>query len=365
MPMKRRPNNSGTVGKASGNRVRPYFARLPAREVWDKDKCKVVTKRPSIGYYETESQAWKALHEYQVSHPDEFSNDRKNIECHPNKKVLFSDLWNKYIESKPYQKISASTKGNYKAVYNKHLISLHYLPIEDIKTSMLEDIIDNIDGKSGTKKNALTVVRKLMDLAISDDIITKNYADYVYYENDEVEISREIFTYEEINKIWDHRDEWICQILLIMIYSGARITEVINIKNDDVHMDEEYFHVNFGKNKFAVRDVPIHSSVLSLFRILCRNTSDYLIKDESGHFIKPRRVQDYLYRIREITGKDHYVYDAKHTFITQCAICNVSEIKKINIIGHTPNSTSEKYYTHLPIQDLKKELEKVIYSPEI
>lgn len=204
-------------------------------------------------------------------------------------------------------------------------------------------------------------MRKIMDIAISDDIINKNYAEYVTYETDEAEIARNLFTPDEIKSLWEHKNQWLMQIILIMLYSGARIAEVINIKSSDVNLEENYFHITAGKNKFAVRDVPIHPALFELFNDLCNNTSDYIIKDENGANLRAGRVYSSMERIIEVTGTEHYVYDAKHTFITQCEICKVRELYKINIIGHTPKNTSGKVYTHLPISEFYKEIRKVSY----
>lgn len=360
MAMKRHPNNSGSVWKLSGNRTRPYAAVLPSIVVWDSEKGKAIIKRENIGTFETESKAWKALSDYKCVHPERFEQFKKDIPVLPTAATV-SELWEEFQKSKSYSSLSDSTRGNYQAAYNKHLISLHDTPITEIKTFTLSKVINNIDVKSGTKKNALTVMRKLMNIAISNDIIDKNYADYVEFDIDETEITREPFTKEELDKMWQHTDDWIFQLLLIMAYSGSRIKELLNVRKEDVHIDDSFFHISEGKNKFARRNVPIHSAILRLFNELMQNSSEYLISTPNGAKITPRRVQDRLQDIKKVTGKEHYVYDAKHTFITQCEICKVSKLAKINIIGHTPSGTSERVYTHLPVDELKKEIEKVIY----
>lgn len=272
MAMKRRPNNSGSVVKVSGTRSKPFLARLPARIIWDEDKYKAISKRPTLGYFETESLAWKAIAKYRELHPEKFDYVSKNALGTLTPNVTVEDLWKRYTDSVDFRRISSSTQGNYTAVYNKYLVPLHKTPITEIKASTLSTLINSIDKKSGTKKNALTVMRTLMNIAMADDIIQKNYADFVKFENDETEIVRELFTKKELDKMWQHTDDWIFQLLLIMAYSGSRITELLNVRKEDIHINEGYYHISEGKNKFARRNVPIHSAILELFNELMQNS---------------------------------------------------------------------------------------------
>lgn len=360
--LKRHPNNSGTVTKLAGNRANPYLARLPAREKWNPDKKKTEIYRESLGTYRTESEAWKAIAKYREANPEKFDRTQKNSLMYAHD-ITVGELYEKWTGSISFREKSSSTQSNYTSVWNKYLHQIGKLPITQVKTSNLSVLINNIDAKSGTKKNALTVMRQLFKMAISDDIIDKNYADFVDYEVDDTEIVRNCFTAEEIKKLHDS-NHWLAHILLIELYSGARIKEIINLKAEDVHIEGEeipYFHIREGKNKFAVRDVPIHSAILELFKSLMVNCTTYIINDAYGRNIEPRRVQEYASEIETIVGSQHYIYDAKHTFVTQCAVCGVDKLHKINIIGHTPAGTSEKVYTHLKLESLKAEIEKVKY----
>ena len=58
---------------------------------------------------------------------------------------------------------------------------------------------------------------------------------------------RERFTHEELDKIWDQKDDKYYQIVLMLIYNGVRITEFLDLKKENVHLDEQYFDVISSK----------------------------------------------------------------------------------------------------------------------
>lgn len=69
--------------------------------------------------------------------------------------------------------------------------------------------------------------------AMSHDIVTKDYSDYIeiaHHKNDD-ESSKEPFSSKEIELLWEnvHSNEYI-QVILMLIYSGVRISELLELK---------------------------------------------------------------------------------------------------------------------------------------
>lgn len=48
------------------------------------------------------------------------------------------------------------------------------------------------------------------------------------------------------------------QIVLMLIYSGVRVSELLDLKRENVHIDEHYFKVVEGKTESGIRIVLIH-----------------------------------------------------------------------------------------------------------
>ena len=47
------------------------------------------------------------------------------------------------------------------------------------------------------------------------------------------------------------------QIILMLLYNGVRISEFLNLKKENVHLDEQYFDVISSKTENGIRKVPI------------------------------------------------------------------------------------------------------------
>lgn len=353
--MRRSYNNSGTVTKLKGNRKNPYMARLPVQTEWDADTLKAKYKQIILGYYRTESEARRALVEYSKEHPNLFANNSKryspaNYTC--------DVLWERFISEKSVN--SLKNQAFYRTCWNNHLTQVHGRNITEIKTTELQGIIDKIDKGAETKRKTLSIMKAMYDYAISDDALQKNYAEYVKIENEEVQIDRIVYTPNEIKELWNHTELWEVQLILMMMYSGCRMTELLSLKKEDVNLQNMSFHISKGKNKYSVRDVPIHTALQSLFRSLMGKTTDYLIKCENKP-IKPHKAYHSEKAIEDIIDVEHHMYDAKHTFVTQAVKCGMNEEAKHAILGHTPKTIAGRHYTHLDIDFLHQEIEKVQY----
>lgn len=358
--LKRQANNSGTVTKLSGNRSKPFLARLPYTQYWDGQK--MVTRQKSIGCYKTESDARKALRLYLLEHPEEFDSKQKNK---PKRAldVTVNDMWEVFQGTKLFAGLSNARQVHLRCIFN-HLSAIHNTPMSELNTTTLTQTVNGIDSGITVKNGAIELLSRLFELAIADDIVLKNYAKYIEKEKYTTEIERICFSPAEIEEMKKH-EGWIFDLLLIEMYSGARLTEIYSLKKEDVFLNAEipYFHISKGKNKFAVRDVPIHSSILGIFKRLVANcTTEYLIRNSKG---KEPNSTSISCATDNIVGPyleiRHHPYDAKHTFITRCAECGVDQLAKVFLIGHTPKITSERVYTHLSLEFLKIELEKVKY----
>src|SRR5690606_27421367 len=108
--------------------------------------------------------------------------------------------------------LSDKTINSYETAWN-HLEVLGDMKVADIKTSHIQDIIDEMYLKKKLSKSSCHKVKVLAGIlckvAMADDIINKNYAEAVELHEEETR-EREFFTDEEIMKIdkLAQTDEW-------------------------------------------------------------------------------------------------------------------------------------------------------------
>lgn len=74
----------------------------------------------------------------------------------------------------------------------------------------------------------------------------------------------------------------------MLIYNGVRISELLDLKKENVHLDKQYFDVTDSKTENGIRKVPIADKVLDFYKSWYNDNieSEYLLHTEDGkHFL--------------------------------------------------------------------------------
>lgn len=327
--MKRLPKGMGSVYKLSGNRRRPYTARIQAGR---DENGKPIYKY--LGYYETAQEAIQALTDYNKN-PYDLDND----------KVTISDLWEIFRERK-FSEISNSGRIGYNAAY-AHLTPLHHIPIKEIKTFQMQSLIDNVDRSWETKSRIRTLLHQLFNIAIELDIISKNYVEFVKLGTKPKSEIHSVFSDQEIKKLFDCVfSEEIADTILIMIYTGMRPSELLSIKTENIHLSENYMigglKTDAGKN----RVIPISKKIMPL--IIKRynpNNELFLNMSYSQYRSKFNSLMSQL-------GMSHLPHDGRHTFISMADSAGLNPTTIKLIVGHASQDITERVYTHKAISEL-------------
>ena len=206
-----------------------------------------------------------------------------------------------------------------------------------------------------------TITSQIFRYAMKLDIIDKNYCNFVTLPKYKRVLERKIFTEEEIAVLWTNMKEVeYVDVILILIYTGMRINELLKLKKTDVDIVNCTLiggsKTDAGKNRI----IPIHSKILPLIKKRMENKTDYLIpnKTQKGamHYISFR--QNIFIPMMEKLGMRHTLHDTRHTFATMISDVSDNETAITGIIGHT-NINMTKKYTHTNIEKMKKEIEKI------
>lgn len=73
----------------------------------------------------------------------------------------------------------------------------------------------------------------------------------------------------------------------MLLYNGVRISEFLDLKKENVHLDEQYFDVISSKTENGIRKVPIADKVLPFYKAWFEDNPEceYLIHTPDGkHF---------------------------------------------------------------------------------
>lgn len=327
----RNPNGYGSVYKLSGKRRKPYAVRITTG--WN-DKGQPTYK--FIGYFENRKDAVLCLANYNTS-PYDIDLQASTV----------ADMWEIFKKRKFKTEEKTSKYYVYQAAF-KNIKPLHNVEIRKLKTFQVQDVIDNLDKSSQSKAHVQMLINQLFDIAIELDICNKNYAKFVEQEAKKKSVIHKPFSNDEIRTLWDNvfvNDTAV--YALILIYTGMRPTELINVKIKDVFLDDRYIiggiKTDAGKNRI----IPINEKIYPLICRLYDASNNRLIKFDSYGKFKKQWDAD-----MEQMKLDHLPHDGRHTFasLMNTAEANKTSVKRI--MGHASTDITEGTYTHKSLAEL-------------
>lgn len=228
------PNGYGGVTKLSGRRRNPYLVRKTAGWHYDEVKDKQVQDYIVIGYAPTKADGLQMLAEYNKNPFDITAS-----------KITFKEIYDRWSASK-FSSISESNVKGYKASY-KLCKSLYNKVFKDIRLADLQYVVDNCGKNYPTLRKLKVLFGQLYDYSMMNDICNKDYSEFVdivkYKDRNPNKMDRNKFTKEDIKLLWKQKDDKYYQIVLMLIYTGVRISEMLDLKKENVHLDEQYFDV--------------------------------------------------------------------------------------------------------------------------
>lgn len=362
------PNGYGGVAKLSGNRRRPWVARVTIGFEYDEKTDKLTQKYQPIGYAATRKEALQILSEYNAGRP---VKDNIPLYSEPTFEEVYKE-WKKRKFELGNREYPKDTIRNYDIAFNK-FERIHKKKFVNVTAKDLQDIFDlHRDKSQSTIGMMKTLINQMYKLAIQREYVDaeKDYSNYIIlsYTTSEEEMHTE-FTREEIDFLWSRQEDYRIQFVLMMIYSGVRPQEFVKIENANVHLEEDYFIGGMKTEAGKQRIIPIHSKTKRFFELNYREDKKYLIcKSNHKELTYRDRRDDYSYSLFANTlwtplmqelGLDHKPHDPRHTFISMMDRAGVSDTIIKRIVGHKITDLTKGTYTHKNIMDLKKEVEKI------
>lgn len=336
---RRLPNGFGSIRKLSGKRRRKYGAYPAIKEYYDNGTA--VLPR-AIGYYETYNEAYSALMDY---NKNPYDIDKRGL-TFASVYQLFMDF--KFNGKKQY---SDSSRRILVAAY-KHCSALYDKPFASIRTHEFQKVVDSCELKTATVEAIILLIKQMSVYAIQNDIIDKNYAQYVKLNRENDDESGVPFTDEEISLLWANSEDDVIKIALILIYSGWRIQEFMKCTYDlENHIMTGGLKTKQGKN----RTVPIHDDIY-----------DFCVAIQGHSYSKSNYLKSFHAALERLgignssTGAVHTPHDCRHTFSWLCDRYKVDDLCKRMIMGHSLGKDVEtSVYGHRTVDELKSEINKI------
>ena len=322
------PNGYGSVYKLKGKRRRPYTAVIT---IGKTKEGKIIRK--TLGYYATKEEGLDALSLYRKS-PAEAENQQITL-----KEVLDLFLEYRNAHDKPLA-------DNYMGGM-KQLAPIYNMPIAEVKTRHLQNIVDMYKKQPSTCKVLKSSMNMLFKYAIMEDYAQTNYATYVITPTIPKSTIHKPFTEAEIASLWEHTDRYDVRLALILIYTGMRPGELCRLDKKNIHLKERYLIGGIKTQAGIDRTIPIAKKIVPLFKL-----DDKLpgYPDAIGRLWKKSPVK---------ALNNHLPHDGRHTCETLLNNADINKRIIQLIIGHAGDDIDEKVYTHKTTEQLIEAIDRI------
>lgn len=326
------PNRYGSISKLSGNRRRPFVVRKA-----DNTGAYVI-----IGYTATREEGLELLAQFNAN-PWDVEKAKITLQ-------QLYDLW----KEKKAPKLSKPNQSALSAAF-KHCAALRDEPYKEIKAFEMQDTIDGCGRGYSTQGAIKNLWNHLDKFALELDIITRCYSDLLT-STAAPPTSRKPFTTEEIQTLWDHVNEPWVDTVLIFLYSGWRISELLALTPEDVDLEAGTMtggtKTKAGKN----RVVPIHSKIRPLVESRLAEGGPRLISYQGN----PVPVTTYRLFWRGIMKRlkmSHVPHECRHTFETRLDSAGGNRRCIDLLMGHVSKDTGNRVYNHKTLAELQATIE--------
>lgn len=271
--------------------------------------------------------------------------------------ITFEEVYKK-MAKEHFPKVSDSAIENYSNCFRKYCKALYKTRIKDIRLTHLQGIIDECGMEYPTKSMIKTLFRLIFKFAMKNDIVDKDYSKYVDIGRRKGKSDRTPFSQEEIQKLFDNVNKMdFIDTILIMIYTGLRVGELLDIRIKNVKLDEDYMVGGFKTEAGRNRTIPINSKIKPYIKKYYEMNKDkeYLITNFQGNQMNYSNYRREKFdNIMEKLEMQHRPHDARHTFASLMDSAGANKLCTKRIIGHSSPDLIDSVYTHKTLEDLKE-----------
>ncbi len=365
------PNGYGSIKRLSGkNRTNPYGVYPPVKEF---DKNGIPVPQKAICYVDDWYKGftvltWYRNGEYYEGREKELSSDSDELKCQiigilskynqgqreVAEQKTFEEIYQEYYRWK-FQKLydhtekKTSMENSMRAAY-KNCNSIHDRSFRSLTANDLQEVVDNCPKKHSSLELIIILFHQMYAYAEANDLADKDYSKFVKINKMDDDEHGEPFSEDDLRILWDHQDNEVVEMLLIMCYSGFRISAYLDMKTN---LEKKYFQGGVKPAAGKERIVPIHSAILPLVQKRLKQHGSYLPVNVSN-------FRKAMYKtLKTLKIKKHTPHDCRHTFSFLCDKYAVNENDKKTMLGHAFTDVTNKVYRHRELEELRKQIERI------
>jgi len=312
-----------------------------------------------------EAQAWEKQERLRLDRKEQIkaSPGRPNsMQVKTN--LTFLDLSNQYLLNADGRKMknTISTKKN---IMREFLGFVNNnIEVSDVTRVMVQEFMRNVYESKGAKcaNRYLRELSSIFNFGIMQNNIAFNPCRGIEKYSEE-DAERYVPSKEEVYKLLMAAEPWEKELLNVIIGTGARIGEVLNLKWSEVNIERGVVSLYTRKRKNGNREartVTMGAMLKSVMETKWRNrdeSKEYVfINPNSGnkYYKEVHVIKHFMKRLCERAGVNHFGFHSLRHYVSvrlaDSGKCSTFELQRL--LGHQRPSTTEIYLRSLA-PDLK------------
>lgn len=153
-------------------------------------------------------------------------------------------------------------------------------------------------------------------------------------------------------------------IIFTFIYTGIRLSELLNLKTYEVNLEEQSMFISKGKGQ-KDRYVPIHPKLFSVLKFYMHERKQHLAPSEffftSYRSNKPLSYKNLYAIIHKLSRKCGFYFSPhmlRHTFAKLSLEANLNPYKLKEILGHS-NIATTQIYMSVSMENIRKSFSRL------
>ena len=247
-------------------------------------------------------------------------------------------------------------KQNSIAPYESAWLRLKVLassPIQDIRLAHLQKIINEAETGLASKQKLKVLCTSLFKYAMTHDLVNKDYAALIKLPK-EKKTEKQIFTKTERLIIESNADTIpFLDTIMILMCTGLRVGEFLALRRFNINFTEMFIKVGEAKTEAGTgRIIPIHPKIIKYMK-------KYFVEQDGVDFHVTYFRKLYSRALEEIGVRRLTPHACRHTAATIWAEAGVDTETIRRMMGHTKYAFTAENYTHVNIDHLHEEIQKV------
>lgn len=277
-------------------------------------------------------------------------------------KVTFGDYAMRWRELKETAANGQKVSRPRTSKRRDEILRLHLIPefgdhtLASITTGRINDLVNmwqKIGLKPRTIRNHIYVLRPILELAVNEQLITRNPVDGVQMPK-LGEVERHILEPEMVMRLIAEVPDEHKALVVTGFMTGMRFDELVNLQLSDINFEKKTVNVKVSKTRAGIRTIPLTDEETEFLKRHILDTRSEAGPDDflfvsSAQFQRKINHSNFMKRVFKPAAHragvpDVTPHDMRRTHATHLAESDIPQTTLHVRMGHEHLSTTQQYY---------------------